>query len=406
MRTLLLFLLVLALLAGAVVVYLVATTPKASAGIQFPITADQRALLARVPAGADAFALIPTAAVMHRKLLANPVTRGPVEEWTDKERMPEPWMLGGADILAWRNDKRTSYAIRVDPFRAFLVRIWMMWSSGGVDARWDGTAFVMNGTAGPPIDANEIEKILVLAGGLPAGDVFVVQRNRTRGAFPPIGRPAVSSMSVTAKEILTVSRAAGGSASTPTPINARFPKTAMLAVTFNDPPQILADLRRLTGTNVAELAAGGGSITIYDVDTGTLLPRPRGLIAVPASEARRAAMADVMRMAELVGQTEDTGKELLVAFDRNSIPLYLKDATVPASWPATSWAARIDPVKLVPVLEELGDSTGLRLASGRLHRAARDLRRWISALEQAESIEAAASATPQFEELRVRIASK
>ncbi len=406
MRTLLVLVLVLGLLAGAIAVYLVATTPKESAGIQFPITADQRALLARVPAGADAFALIPTTAVMHRKLLANPVTRGPVSEWTEKESMPQPWMLGGADILAWRNGKRTSYAIRVDTIRAFLVRIWMMWASGNVDARWDGTAFVMNGDGGAPIDPNEIEKILALASGLPAGDVFVVQRNRTRGAFPPIGRPAVSSVKVSEKEILTVSRAATDKAPATTPLAARFPQTAMLAVTFNEPPRILGDLQRLTGTNVAELTSGGGSITVYDVDTGTLLPRPKGLVSVPASDARRAAMADVMRMAELVGQTEDTGKELLVAFDRKSIPLYLKDATVPATWPATSWAARIDPAKLVPVLEKMGDSTGLRIASGRLHRAARDLRRWISALEQAESIEAAASTAGGFEELRVRIASK
>jgi hypothetical protein len=130
------------------------------------------------------------------------------------------------------------------------------------------------------------------------------------------------------------------------------------------------------------------------------------LISVPATDTRRAAMADVMRMAQLVGQTEDTGKELIVGFDRESVPLYLKDAKVPATWPATLWAARIDPVKLVPVLEKMGDSAGLRIASGRLHRAARDLRRWISALEQAESIEGAASRAGGFEELRVRIASK
>src|SRR5687767_2924686 len=236
MRTLLVLVLVLALIAGAVAVYLVSTTPKESAGIRFPITADQRALLARVPAGADAFALIPTAAVMHKKLLANPVTRGPVEAWTEKESMPEPWMLGGADILAWRDDKRTSYAIRVDAFRAFLVRIWMMWSSGNVDARWDGTAFVMNGGGGAPIDPNEIEKLLALAAGLPEGDVFVVQRNRTRGAFPPIGRPAVSSLTVSAEEIVSVSRAAraaGSLDSARDDIRAQFPKSAMLAVTFN-----------------------------------------------------------------------------------------------------------------------------------------------------------------------------
>jgi hypothetical protein len=36
----------------------------------------------------------------------------------------------------------------------------------------------------------------------------------------------------------------------------------------------------------------------------------------------------------------------------------------------------------------------------------RDLRRWIDPLEQAESIEAAASVAAGVEELRVRVASK
>jgi hypothetical protein len=185
-----------------------------------------------------------------------------------------------------------------------------------------------------------------------------------------------------------------------------FAKGAILAAWFNEPPRLLGDLERLTGTDVTALVSNGGSLVIYDVDTGTLLPRPKGLISVPATDARRAAMSQINRVADLVGQRQDTGKELLVAFDRSSIPLYLKDAFEPGTLPATSWAVRIDPPKLVPVLEKAGDSTGLRLASGRLHRAARDLRRWISVLENAKSIEAAATTTPEAEELRVVVASQ
>ena len=410
MRTLLVFILILAAIVGAIALYLFVTTPKESAGVTFPLSADQRALVERVPAGVDWFALIPTAGPIAAKLVANPVTRGPFEQWTDTQAIPKPWMLGNADIVVWRNGKQTSYAIRVDAFRAFLVRIWKMWSSD-VEARWDGTAFVINGGGGPHISKEALDRILETASGLPAGDVFVVQMNRDRGAFPPIGRPAASSIKITATEINTVTRATQqlSNPATPqprTPVTARFAKGAMLSATFAEPPRILGDIGRILGTNVGELVAGGGSIHLYDVDTGTLLPRPRGVISVPATDARRAAMADVIRAAELVGQSRDTGQELLVAFDRNSIPLYLKDAFVPGSWPATGWAARIDPPKMVPVLRQLGDSTGLRIAAGRLHRAARDLRRWISVLEQAESIEAATTSGPAFEELRVRIVSK
>lgn len=410
MRTLLVFVLILAVVAGAIGVYLFATTPKESAGVTFPLTADQRALLARVPAGADSFALLPTAGLLATKLRANPVTREPFEQWTATQELPQPWMLGGADIVVWRNGKQTSYAIRVDTVRAFLLRTWMQWTSD-LDARWDGTAFVING-GGAAMPAAAMDDILRTASGLPPGDVLMVQVDRTRGVFPPIGRPAVTTVRITAEEIVTVSRAKSEAQAPAGEINARFPKGAMLAATFAAPPRILGDLQRLLGTNITGAVSDGGSIALYDVDAGTLLPRPKGLISVPSTPERRAALADVIRAAELVGETRDTGQELLVAFDRKSVPLYLKDAFVPATWPATSWAVRLDPSKLVPVLQKLGDSTGLRLASGRLHRAARDLRRWIGSLEQAESIEAAASTVPaasgaeRFDELRVRIASK
>jgi DICT domain-containing protein len=117
-------------------------------------------------------------------------------------------------------------------------------------------------------------------------------------------------------------------------------------------------------------------------------------------------MQDITRVAQLVGETRDTGTELLVSFDHESMPLYLKDAFQPAPWPATNWSLRIDAPRLTPILEQLSDNRGLRLVAPRLHRAARDLRRLIGALRQAESIEATDSVSGEFEELRVRIASK
>lgn len=406
MRTLLTLIVILALLAGGIAAYLAVTTPDESKGVTFPLSADQRRMLERVPASADAFALIPTTGPLQKKLRANPVTRDPFEQWSATQEIPGPWMLGGADIVAWRDGKRTSYAIRVDAFRAFLVRTWMMWSSD-LDARWDGTAFVINGNGGARLTAAQLDPMLELAKGLPAGDVFAVQRNRARGLYPPIGRPAVSSVKITPEDIVMVSRAEAGALAPVADPNrtASLPEGAMLAVTFTQPPRLLGDLERLTGTDLSSLVAGGGSIVIYDVDTGTLLPRPKGIVSVPADDRRRAAMVDVNRMAQLVGETRDTGQELLVSFDRTSLSTYLKDRKAPAP-SANQWAARLDPQKMVPVLEKLGDSTGLRLASGRLHRAARDLRRWIGALENAKSVEAAASTANGTEELRVRIASK
>lgn len=408
MRTFIIILAILALLIGAIALYLVLTTPDESAPLRFPLSASQRSMLERVPASADAFALVPTAAVLHRKLLANPVTRDAVERWTSEQPVPRPWLIGGADVVIWKQEKKTSYAIRLDAFRAFLVRTWMMTASD-VEAHWDGSMFVINGGApGPPAS---IDDLLPLASSLPEGDVLVVQRERARGMFPPIGRPSVTSVRVTPREILVTSRArqsAPEARTTPetTPINARHPRGALISASFAEPPQLLGDAERLLGTDISALVDDGGSIAIYDIDAGTLLPRPKGVIAVPADEEARAAMGDVTRVAELVGETRDTGREILVSFDRQSMPLYLKDTFDPAPWPASRWAARIDAARITPILERLGDNRGLRFVAPRMHRAARDLRRWIGALREAQSIEAADSVSGGIEELRVRIASK
>ena len=106
------------------------------------------------------------------------------------------------------------------------------------------------------------------------------------------------------------------------------------------------------------------------------------------------------------GQTGEKDGQLLVSFDQRSLGIYINDAMVEAAWPANRWAGRIDPSKLNPVLRRLGDNPGLRFAAPRVYRSARDLRNWIDALEKAESVEAAESATGGVEELRVRIVSK
>jgi hypothetical protein len=54
------------------------------------------------------------------------------------------------------------------------------------------------------------------------------------------------------------------------------------------------------------------------------------------------------------------------------------------------------------MLEQISDNPGLRFLAPRIFRSAKDLRGWVDNLENARSIEAAASGG----ELRVRIATK
>ncbi|HYO75431.1 MAG TPA: hypothetical protein VE010_03125, partial [Thermoanaerobaculia bacterium] len=218
--------------------------------------------------------------------------------------------------------------------------------------------------------------------------------------------PAVSSVRIAKDEIFLVSRAATNDLQQEREIRATFPASAMLSAAFASPPRSLSDLNRLLGTRIDALVDDGGSITLYGVETGGLLPRPRGVIAMPADEEGRRQLAEIRRYAELVGETREAGNQLLISFDRASMSTYIEDATVPASWPATRWSLRIDPPRLIPVLRKVGDNPALRFASPRIHRAARDLRRWIDALQHAKSIEAADSVSGGVEELRVRVASK
>jgi hypothetical protein len=398
---------VLALVA-AVMIYLVVTTPKTSAGIRFPLTGAQRDLVASVPESAESFALIPTAAALDSKLRENAVMSEAVDQWEKSHSLPSPWMVGGADLLAWRDASTTRYLIRLDPIRAFVVRTYMM-LGGDI-----GETLLINAPAAQPINATDLAQILALSAKLPPGDAFVVQRRGSRGAFPPIARPAVTSLSVTPDDILFTSRAQRDATEPiPTQSNqpAQFAHNALITATFATMPRVVEDLNRVFGTHISSIVENGGTIAVYDIDTHKFLPRPMGVISVPDDPPRRAAFEEFVnkvKQGESLGihiSTAEHGGSLLLSFD-DSITPYINDATEPGRWPSGKWAVRADPRRLVPILSRLGDSIGLRIAAPRFYRSARDLGHWIDALQGATILEAADSEDASAEELKVRISAK
>lgn len=408
MRKFLLIVLIIALIVGTLIVYLKATTPATSTGLRFPLTPAQRALLSAVPASAEAFALIPSAGGFRAKLLANPITRGPVEEWTDTQSLPRSWMIGGADLVIWRAGKLTSYATHLDPLRAVVVRLYLMIGSG-IDARVSAGTFLINAGAGQPIGVRRLDEMLALANGLESADAIVVQQAASRGAFPPIGRPAVTTLQVGVNDVLFRSVAPLTSAARAAEVGGatlKFPRGALLSAIFREPPRVVGDLDRLFLARVSHLLDDGGSIVLYDVNAGTLLPRPDGLIIAKATPENRQTVDRIRSTVETFGEIRDAGETILLSFDRDSMKKYSTETFVDGQWPSNDWAVRIDPRRAVPLLVKLGDNTGLRLAAPRIYRSARDLRHWIEALAGADSIEAAQSTTATTEELRVRIASK
>jgi hypothetical protein len=403
-----------AVLVGVVAAYLFLTTPKRGAGMTYPLTKGELTLLSYVPAYADSFALIPTATATYAKLRENPITRTPVEEWTDKQSLPSPWMIGGADLAVWKVGNATSYAVRLDPVRATLVRIYLMMAG---DAE-SSSSFRINAPSEQPLAGDELATITRLASGLPAGDVLAVQRERRGGAFPPIGRPAASSLRIASDVIDVVSHSdapqeevASGAASPPA---AKFARNALLTAWFASPPRQIDDLNRLFGARIGALVTAGGEVVLYEVEGHKLLPRPKGVFVVPADDERRQAVQSIEGLAsnevrEALGfriERQEQGPDLIVSFDATSLPLYLKDTFDRPAFPANRWSMRLDAQRLVPVLEQLDGNPGLRIAAPRLYRSAKDLRHWTAALSQARSIEAADSVSAQIEELRVRIDSK
>jgi hypothetical protein len=436
LRKLLTLIVIVVVLIGIAGAYLAWTTPSHGAGMTYPLTASEQVLLGYIPAEAESFALIPTAAVTYAKLQANPIARGPIDAWTAKQSLPSPWMIGGADLAVWKVGNQTSYAIRVDPIRALLVRIYLMIGGDNETA----ASFRINSAAEQPIAGDDRAHIVALVNGLPPGDLLAVQREGGRGAFPPIGRPAASSLRIAndtidvvaraeasmndqevatndhevatnGQEVATNDQAVAADAKPPTP---KFARNALLTAWFATPPRQMDDLNRLFGAKVGALVTGGGEVVLYEVEGKKLLPRPRGVFVLPADDARRQAVQSIAGIASeevraALGfhiQTAEAGGELLVAFDDTSIPAYQKDAFDAPSFAANRWALRLDAQRFIPVLEQLDRSPGLRIATPRLYRSAKDLRHWIDALREARSIEAADSVAGANEELRVRIASK
>lgn len=416
MRKFVVGLLIVAAAIAAVWAYFAFTTPRVARGVAFPPAARDRALLATVPASADAFALIPNAAAVYARLESNPVSREALAHWSAGEQLPRPWMIGGADLVVWRSGKRTTYALALDPLRAVIVRTYMT-LIGGIDARWNGRLFIINGTEEAPMAPAELDSLLASGSGLPPGDALAVQRKESRGAFPPIGRPAVTSVRITPREIELTSRAPRSGELPPAvvPVRARFARGAILTAAFAAPNRALDEMNRLFASRVSSLLRDGGTIVLYEVDTDKLLPRPRAVIVLPATAERRAALAQFLgdsmpsALRAAIGvdvETRDTGTELLVAFDRESIGRYAADGFDPAREGANAWSLQLHPERAVPMLEGVTGSPGLRFAAPRLFRSARDLSGWIERLRGASTIEAADSDDPGGERLHVRITSK
>lgn len=404
MRKFILLIVVFAAILAAIVIYLVATTPRTTEGMRFPLPPDQRALLSSIPSDADAFALIPTAAAAWKRFESNPITSEAAASWKRDAQLPKPWMLGAADVVIWRTGDASHYAFRLDPFRALVVRTYLLFSAA--EARVEGSTFFIGPSSeGPPMADAVLTSLLDLAPDLPRADALVVQKGGEQ-MFPPVARPAVSMVRAGDREIDIISRARNRESPARPSRPVTLPRGALLSAWFGQPPRILGDVDRLIPGKISTLLGDAGSFILYDVESGRLLPRPRGLFVVPATPEARTSAEGIRRVAELIGQVEVREKTILLALDDRSIAAYDAEQFSAAAFPASDWALRIDPSRMVPILRKLGDNLALRFAAPRVYRSARNLRGWIGHLERAQTIDAALATGAGQEELRVRITAK
>ncbi len=188
----------------------------------------------------------------------------------------------------------------------------------------------------------------------------------------------------------------------------------MLTAAFASPPRIIDEMNRLVGAKASLLLGDGGEIVLYDVDAGKLLPRPHEVIVLPSTPERRAALQDFLsravpdRVQQALGfhvETADTGTQLLIAFDHDSIDRYRADTLDSPMLPATSWSIRVDPKRAVPMLQQITDNPAcaisLRGSSVPLATSAAG----STTCRMRGAIEAADSVSANGEELHVVIAT-
>jgi hypothetical protein len=435
-RTLVVIGIVIAAIA-AIIIYLYATVPKVVAPVAAPFGNAASALLSHVPAGATDIAYVRRAAAVYGKALGDPIAGPPLRDWSDRAGLTHlPMLLGSADAVAWRTDNGGfGFAARPDLMRRALTRLYLA-VSGRDDLSLDGGALLMNaGEAGasPAEAASELES---LAAGLPPADLVVLQREGSRGAFPPIGRPAVTAIRLTGRTILLDSQARPESGVDESVAALPFaaPAGAMLSFAMARPPRLAGELNRLFATKVTPLLDHGGMLVVYDVDARSLLPRPTGVVVLEADDAHREALAAfVQSLTTMVGSAASVAKrqigavevetrdaygmrietaetpagELLLSFDRSSIERYLAapGRGVVDRAPAT-WTAVVNPSVAAPVIGRLARSPGFRILSPKLYRAAANLETWMTALESASTVEVRKDRAGDQERIRVLIRAK
>lgn len=369
-------------------------------------------MMAAAPEDAETVIGIPTFAATWRRF--SPLIAPLVGSSEDRRALDAAsWLLGNAPVALWTARGEWGALAQPGPLHALLVRVAA--PLVGVEARAEGR--LLRFGAASPASSAPIDPILART---LAGHLFVVHRDD--GSYPPMGRPAVTAVRFEdgVLRITTRGRPEEGKESDAGVLGARtLPSNALLAARFAEPPRAVLAMEKAAPIRFERFIREGAMVALYGVEEGGLVPRPLIAFSVPADEKTYQELVAAVDRAMAKGavglllgpQPQSTrtvgdvaithreglgltleyarrGEELLFAFDDRSLELLLRGAHLPAGTAGAAWAMRARPAELLPALEEIGSSRGLRLLARGLSNASRDLSRALRALPPTDELEA------------------
>lgn len=371
------------------------------------LTQTQRALLERVPADADVVAIVPSVAATYYKARTHKLTRSAMHDLREKNDPGLlPFILGNCDLVIWRKESETSYIANPDWLRRLLIR--------AIDRRVvDDDGILLLGRSDTP-SASVSAAFAQLHRGA-AGHVFVWQREGGR-SFPPIGRPAVSTMRLE-ENALRVESLAPENRPLRSVSSMPLPKNAMLAAVVSEPPEWIDDLERALPIHISPLLDRGALFALYRIEDRPLFPRPFGVLALPAGAARAAELERQLdSLIPLGGLAEVTTRTVngmtvrkrsglgfviesaqvhdrfVISFDKTSVEQFIHGEFQNSAGTAFLWSIRLVPRDVVPALNDVRENRGLRLVARDLSRGADRIYRSARWFESADEITSTARA--------------
>ena len=350
--------------------------------------------LARLaPADADEVALVPGGGSAWFAMWRHPIREDRIFGSTARSTLVA-LALGRNPVIVWRRGERSGAAALLAAPRHMLLRLALPASLRGQTWTKDGSLIAGETKGGFPIEA-------LLPFAQDPGQLFFAHRGRS--SIPGVSAPAVSSVELAERSLSIVSRSRDESAPIPPlPAEFRHPSAAMVSVALGSVSELVGEWDRILPVDAAGM--GSGLVVIYGVESGTFLPRVRGVVVSNTSETDPVALlgrlvpavdgsvSSIRRNGEiviarreamgLVGEAAIVNGLALLALDGSSMDRFLADrANAQPLAGGAVWSLRASPGDLRLAIRSASDSMGYKILSKRTRNSVKGLSRSLAWIE-------------------------